>query len=494
VIRPGVLACLAAVFQLGCAIGPNYKPTKIEVPEQFRGTLEAKQAQSLADLPWWKIFDDPVLVGLIEEALESNLNLRVAVARNEQAYRQMRAVQSDFYPQIGYQGSGGKYRSPVGRKPGDSLTYTNYGGALQAAWEIDVWGRLRRANESARAQLLASEDFQRGVLLTLVADVASLYFSILELDAAHSIAKEAVAAFQDTLLLFTRKYEGGVASKLQVTRAGAALAQAAALVPGIEINIAAVENQLSVLLARTPGDIPRGRNLNDQHLPTLPPGLPSALLERRPDIQQAEQAVISSNAQVGVAMGNFLPRVGLVALWGGSSETLGGLASGSASVWNLAGELSGPIFQGGLLYAQYKGQQAFWEESKANYELTALNAFGEVSSIIVENNLRKEQRVARQEAVEQLRESVRISLIRYDQGLANYFEVLEAQQDLYPAELNLAEIRLEERLSVIKLYRALGGGWNLGLDWLPPAPDEAAPAPGAEVSKPPPPAEETAAR
>ena len=473
-IRAGILASAAALLQLGCAIGPNYKPTEIEVPEQFRGTLAANEAQSLADLPWWKIFDDPVLIGLIEEALNSNLNLQVAVARNEQAYRQMRAVQSDFYPQVGYNGSGGKRRSPVVKSPGESATYTYYGGAVQAAWEIDVWGRIRRASESARAQLLASEDFQRGVLLTLVADVASLYFTLLELDAAHGIATDAVAAFKDTLQLFTRKYEGGVASRLQVTRAAAALAQAAALVPGIEIDIAAAENQLSVLLGRTPGDIPRGRILTDQHLPILPPGLPSALLERRPDIQQAEQAVISSNAQVGVAKGNFLPRIGLVAFWGGASETLGGMTSGSTSLWNLAAELSGPIFQGGLLYAQYKGQQAFWEESKANYELTALNAFAEVSSIIVENNLRKDQSVARQEEVKQLRESVRLSLIRYDQGLANYFEVLEAQQDLYPAELNLAEIRLQERLSVIKLYRALGGGWNLGLDWLPPAPDEGA--------------------
>jgi len=330
--------------------------------------------------------------------------------------------------------------------------------------------------------LLASEDFQRGVLLTLVAEVASLYFTLLQLDASHTIAKDAVAAFQDTLQLFTRKYEGGVASKLQVTRAAAALAQAQALVPGIEIDLAAAENQLSVLLGRTPGNIPRGQVLTDQRLPVLPPGLPSALLERRPDIQQAEQAVISSNAEVGVAMGNFLPRVGLVAFWGGASESLGAMTNGSTSLWNLAGELSGPLFQGGLLYAQYKGQQAFWEESKANYELTALNAFAEVSSVIVENNLRKEQSAARQEEVKQLRESVRLSLIRYNQGLANYFEVLEAQQDLYPAELNLAEVQLQERLAVIKLYRSLGGGWNLGLDWLPPTPDEPASPPEAEAT------------
>ena len=276
--RAALALSVFALLQLGCAIGPNYKPTEIEVPEQYRSTLATEKAEELADLPWWKIFEDPVLVGLIEEALHNNLNLQVAVARNEQAYRQMRAVQSDFYPQIGHEGSVCKRRSPVFKEPGSSLTYTNYGGAFQAAWEIDVWGRIRRANESARAQLLASEDFQRGVLLTLVADVASLYFTLLQLDASHTIAKDAVAAFQDTLLLFTRKYEGGVASKLQVTRAAAAVAQAQALVPGIEIDLAAAENQLSVLLGRTPGNIPRGQILTDQLRPVLPPGLPSALL------------------------------------------------------------------------------------------------------------------------------------------------------------------------------------------------------------------------
>ena len=463
------LACAFLLFHVSCAIGPNYKRPIVEVPEVYRGSLDSREAKSLADLAWWEVFEDPALVDLIETALNNNLDLEMAVARTEQAYRLSIATKSAFYPQVGYDGSAGKSRRQGFSGRGKSFEFTSYMGALNVAWEIDIWGRIRRASESAKAQLLASEDFQRGILLSVVSEVATLYFVLLELDQSHAIGVQAVEAFDDTLDLFTRKYEGGIASKLEVTRAAAAEAQASAWLPEIEIEIAAVENMLSVLLGRPPGKIPRGTPLINQQLPTLPAGLPSALLERRPDIRQAEQQVVSANAQVGVAMGNFLPRIGLVSMWGGASENLGDLASGSTSLWNIAGELSGPLFQGGLLYAEYKAQQAIWEESKASYELTALNAFAEISSSIVDRRLRKDQRVAREREVGQLSESVRLSLIRYDQGLANYFEVLQAQQELFPAEFDLSESRLEERLAVIRLYRALGGGWQLGLDWLPEA-------------------------
>ena len=460
------LACALLLFHVSCAIGPNYKRPIVEVPEVYRGSLDSREAKSLADLAWWEVFKDPVLVDLIETGLNNNLDLEIAVARTEQAYRLSIATNSAFYPQVGYQGSAGKSRRQAISQPGQAFEFTSYMGAFNVAWEIDIWGRIRRASESAKAQMLASEDFQRGVLLSVVSEVATLYFVLLELDRSHAIAVQAVEAFDETLTLFTRKYEGGVASRLEVTRAAAAEAQASAWLPEIEIEIASVENMLSVLLGRPPGEIPRGTRLINQQLPTLPAGLPSVLLERRPDIRQAEQQVISANAEVGVAMGNFLPRIGLVSMWGGASESLGDLASGSTSLWNVAGELSGPLFQGGLRYAEYKAQQAMWEESKANYELTALNAFAEISSSIVDRRLRNSQRVAREREVKQLSESVNLSLIRYEQGLANYFEVLQAQQELFPAEFDLSESRLQERLSVIRLYRALGGGWQLGLDWL----------------------------
>jgi outer membrane protein, multidrug efflux system len=468
VTKAALIPVLALLGTLGCAIGPDYKRPEIEVPVEYRGKVTAEEAESLADLNWWQVFEDPVLLELIKTTLENNLDLEIAVARTEQAYRLSIATDSAFYPQASYGGNAGKQRAPVAQEGGATRDFTSYAGALNFAWEIDVWGRIRRASESARAQLLASQDIQRAVLLSLVSDVATLYFALLQLDDSQNIGKEAVQAFTETLDLFTRKYEGGVASKLEVARAAAARAQAAAILPGIAIQIASVENQLSVLLGRPPSNIPRGIPLAQQHLPDLPSGLPSALLERRPDIRQAEQAVVASNAQVGVAMGNFLPRVGLVAMWGGGAEDLGSL--GSANVWNLAAELTGPIFQGGLLYAEYKAQQAAWEEAKANYELTALNAFAEVSSVLVERRLRIEQRGARETEVQYLNESVRLSLLRYNEGLANYFEVLQAQQDLYPAMFDLSQTRLEEQVSVINLYRALGGSWQLGLDWLPETP------------------------
>lgn len=478
------LVCVVVAFVTSCAIGPNYKPPVVEVPEVYRGSLDSREAQSLADLAWWEVFNDPVLVELIETALNNNLDLRLAVARTEQAYRLSIATKSAFYPQVNYNGSAGKARSQDLSTQGQSVEYTSYMGALNVAWEIDVWGRIRRASESAKAQLLASEEYQRGVLLSVVSDVATLYFVLLELDRARMISLEAVEAFQETLALFTRKYEGGIASRLEVTRAAAAEAQAAAWLPEVEIDIAKVENMLSVILGRPPGPIPRGTALRNQELPTIPAGLPSALLERRPDIRQAEEQVISSNAEIGVAMGNFLPRIGLVTMWGGSSQDLSGLMSGTTSIWNVAAQLSGPLFQGGLLYSQYKSKQAAWEGSKANYELTALNAFAEVSTAITDRRLRKNLRQAREREVNQLNDSVNLSLIRYKQGLANYFEVLQAQQELFPAEFDLSEARLEERLAVINLYRALGGGWQLGLNWIPEAaePDkEPASAPDAKV-------------
>jgi multidrug efflux system outer membrane protein len=461
------ILCAALLLQVGCAIGPNYKRPTVEVPDNYRNVVNAEEAETFADLPWWKIFEDPTLLALVDEALKNNLNLEIAVTRVEQAYRQSTATNSAFYPQATYQGSASKSLSPIVREPGNALEYSSYTGALNVAWEIDVWGRLRRASESARAELLASKDFQRGVLLSIVADVASLYFALLELDASHAIADDAVKAFSGTLDLFTQRFEGGVASRLEVTRAAAAKAQAEAVIPALAIEIVGVENQLSVLLGRPPGSIQRDATLIDQQLPQLPPGLPSALLERRPDILRAEQAVVSSNAQVGVRMGNFLPRIGLVTVWGGASETLVGAASGSTSLWNIAAELSGPLFKGGLLYSEYKAQQAVWEESKANYELTALNAFAEVSNTLEERIRRQDQYAARQEAVNQLSTSVQLSLLRYQQGLASYFEVLQAQQDLFPAKFDLSQTRLQERLAAINLYRALGGGWQLDLNWLP---------------------------
>ena len=481
-----LIACGVAFALTSCAVGPNYKRPVVDTPEQYRTptdvapanipladtTVEPEVAASMADLPWWEIFEDPALLDLITTALEQNYDLKIAVARTEQASQQVTATRSAFFPQVSYDGSGRRTHYPIDQLPERKATFSSFLGLLSVGWELDVWGKIRRANEAAKANFLASEEGQRGVLLSLVSQVSRLYFELLQLDAQLAIAEEAVAAFHKTLDLFTRKYEGGVSSKLPVTRAAAAEAQARGWVPDVRIQIEFVENQLSVLLGRPPGPIPRGKPLIEQRLPDIPPGLPSQLLERRPDIQQAEQAVVATNAEIGVAVGNFLPRVGLTALWGGSSGNLSDLATGSANVWSVAAEFSGPIFRAGMLWAEYKAHVALWEESKAVYERTALEAFADVSNSLTARSLLREQRLAFADQSYQLGESVRLSLLRYDQGLASYFEVLQAQQELYPALFNLAETRADELESVISLYKALGGGWKLGTHWMPGAQDD----------------------
>ena len=496
------MACLAVLSLAACAIGPNYKKPPVDTPDRFRGAPPVEEpaeapapaepeeatgregeeeeastqvplevAKSMADLPWWEVFEDPVLQELLTTSLEQNYDLKIAVARTMQAQQQVTATRSAFFPQVGYSGSGRRSKYPIDLLGNSQQKFTAFLGVLSAAWEIDVWGRIRRANQSAKAQLLASEENQRAVLVSLVSEVASLYLQLVELDAELAIAEEAVRAFQGTLDLFTRKYEGGVASKLQVTRAAAAKAQADAWIPPIKIAREAVENRLSVLLGRPPGPIPRGKPLIEQTLPDIPPGLPSELLERRADVLAAEQEVVATNAEVGVAMGNFLPRIGLTAVWGGSSDKLADLANGSASVWSVAAEFSGPLFRAGMLYAEYKAAVARWEEAKARYELTALRSFAEVSDALVARDLLREQRVARAVESQQLQESVNLSLIRYKQGMASYFEVLQAQQDLFPALFQLAQTRLDELRTVIRLYKVLGGGWKLGTQWLPEPPE-----------------------
>jgi multidrug efflux system outer membrane protein len=469
------LACASLLLLCSCAVGPRYERPEVDPPERYRAEVTPEAAASFADLPWWEVFGDPTLRELVENSLAGNWDIQIAVQRSEQARQQVGGTRSAFFPQLSYMGSGRRSHSPINQLAGSQEHFNSFLGVLDVAWEIDLWGRIRRANQAARAQMLATEAAQRGVLLSLVSQVATLYFQLLELDAELRIAKETVETFENTLELFTRRYRGGIASKLEVSRAAAALAQTEALVPGIIMASRAVENQLSVLQGLPPADVPRGARLEEQQLPTIAPGLPSQLLERRPDIEQAEQGLVAANAEIGVAIGNFLPRVGLSALWGGASRELSDLAKGSANIWNLAGEIAGPIFQGGLLYAQYQAQLSLWEEAKAVYERAALFAFAEVSDALTARQYLAEQSRAQRVRTEQLEESVRLSLTRYRQGLASYFEVLQAQQDLLPARLELAQTRFEELRAVVDLYRSLGGGWELGVQWQEPAPEVAAP-------------------
>lgn len=454
-------AGLALALASACAVGPNYVRPPVTAPEENRGQVAPLDAASIADLPWWEVFDDPVLQELILESLTANYDLKSAVARVEQARAQVGVAQSPFYPQIGYQTSTGRQHQPKFKGQSDE-TFNLFYGAFALAWEIDVWGRIRRSNEAAQEVLFATEEFRRGVLLTLVTDVAQAYLTLLELDRELEIAVETTKSFEDTLQLFTRRYQGGVGDRLQVARAEAALGTTAAEIPELERQIVIQENALCVLLGRNPGPIPRGKPFVERGAPpATPPGLPSALLERRPDVVAAEHVIASANAQVGVAVANFFPQIGLTALYGGQSTELGDILKQNFSVWNIAGNAAGPLFQGFALLEQYRGQVAGWEETKAQYAQTVLNSFAEVSNTLTSQTKLAEAIVSQERAVTAYQESVRLSLLRYNSGLAGYFEVLEAQQQLFPAEISLAQLQLGELLTVVTLYRALGGGWQL---------------------------------
>ena len=459
--RRSVAALVALAFGTACAVGPNYVRPPVVSPDEYRGEVGAIEATSVADLPWWEVFDDPVLQQLITEALAANYDLQVAVHRVGQAKALLGVARAPFYPQIDYTGSAGRQRTPqILDTPG--ATYDLFYGAFSLAWELDVWGRIRRSSEAAQQSLLATEEIRRGVLLSLVTGVAESYLSLLELDRELEIAFATTASFQATLDLFTRRYQGGVGNRLQVSRAQAALAQTQAQIPDLERRIVVQENAISVLLGRNPGPIPRGTPLVERAAPpATPAGLPSALLERRPDILQAEHEMASANAQVGVAVANFFPRIGLTALYGGQSTELSDIAKGSFSIWNVAGNVAGPLFQGFSLYQQWRGQKEFWEQTRASYEQTVITAFAEVSNTLTAQTRFAEVRSAQELTVSAYQESVRLSRIRYESGLAGYFEVLEAQQQLFPAEIALAQVQLNQLLTVVGLYRALGGGWQL---------------------------------
>jgi multidrug efflux system outer membrane protein len=442
-----------------CALGPRYHPPAVESPPAFRGDEVPESNASVADLAWWDIFHDPALKRLIEEALANNYDLAATAARVEQARYAVGVTRADLMPQVGYEGSAERGRLFTGVF-GNHTTNVFFG-AFQMAWEIDIWGRIRRATEASLANLYAAEDVRRGVVLTLVTDVAQNYLELRELDLELEIAHRTRDSFQDTFDLFMRQFRGGVGNKLATARADAALAATAATIPDLERLIVAKENQLSILLGRPPGTITRGNVLTEQSLaPSVPVGLPAGLLERRPDVLQAEQNIVAANALVGVAIASFLPRIGLTTLYGGQSSELENVVKSAGNVWSIGAALTGPLFQGGRLYYNYKGSVAVWEEAKLAYEQTVLNALAEVSTARVARQKFAAAQVELERQVGALNDSVRLSTLRYTGGLADYYEVLEAQQQLFPAELDLARSRLNELVAFIQLYRALGGGWR----------------------------------
>ena len=462
-ILPGLLVALLTVVPIaGCVVGPEYKRPDAAPVEQFRFQVGPSEATSIADLPWWSIFNDRALQSLITEGLTHNYDLQVAVARIDQARALVGVARADFYPQIGYQGIAGRSKEfvPLENSRGN-VTFNSFGGLINAAWELDVWGRIRHTTEAARAGLYAQEDVRRGVMLTLVSSIAASYFSLLEFDRELEIAKDSRDTYRQTLDLFTSRFRAGRDSKLGVTRAQAAYDSSSASIASLSRAIAQQENALSVLLGAYPKAIDRGTALTQQVTPEIPLGLTTDVLKRRPDIQQAEQVMIGANAEVGVAVANFYPTIGLGALFGGQSPAVDDMFKSEFGIWSIGAGIAGPIFQGGRLKSAYQAQQAFWDQTIAQYKEVVIAAFRETSDALIARQTLVDQRTAIQSQVAALREAMDVATQRYTAGRASYFEVLEAQQQLFPAESALAQTQRDQLLAVVNLYKALGGGWNL---------------------------------
>src|SRR6516164_6397135 len=446
-----IMIALAAALMTGCKVGPNYHRPNVQIPAAFRGPAASDQGQtqaaSYADLPWWQVFQDPQLQELIRTALKQNYDLQLAVERINAARAQLAITRSSQFPQI--QGTG---NGTGGKDYNFQSTYNFLVLTVDAAFQLDLFGRLRRATEAARAELLATEDAQQTVVLTVVSDVASNYFALLDLDLQLQISRDTVKTQEDDVKLTKLQMDHGVATKLDVLQAQQVLDTANAAIPDLERQIAQEENAISILLGNYPQGVERGRPLVDQPLPPeVPPGLPSALLDHRPDIRQAEQNLVAANAEIGVAKAEFFPQIALTGSGGGAfgrSSAFSGLMSSRAGIWSYGAQASQPIFTGGAL----RGNLSFAESQKKQaliaYQQTIQRAFGDVSDALVGYAKFHQVRMRQQDTVTDLAETVRVSTLRYQGGTTAYLEVLDGQRSLYAAELTLAEARGNEYRSL----------------------------------------------
>lgn len=471
-MRQLALAAALAVLVPGCVVGPNYERPKIDKPPEWR--MDYPRAAEVANTKWWEQFGDPVLDQLIETALRENRDLLIAAARVDQFIAQLSVVRSQFYPQIGYSFDASRNRSSrVGVTPlpsGADPYYTLYEGAVSAQWQIDLFGRVRRQSESAQAQIYASEQGRRGVVLTIVTSVAASYIVLRGLDRQLEIARATADNYAGTQRIFELRRKGGVVSDLELNQVQSQYQQALAAIPQIEQQIAAQENLLSILLGRNPGPIPRGRTIDELALPGIPADLPSTLLERRPDILQAEQTLIAANANIGAAKALYFPTLSLTGLIGSVSTSLGDFLNSSARAWTVAAGITGPIFTFGLIEGQVKSAEGLQREALANYQQVILNAFRETNDALVGTMKRREETAAQTKRATALREYARLSRLRFDNGYAGYLEVLYAENELFGAELTAVRARTDAYTELVNVYKAVGGGWVTEADKVAPQP------------------------
>jgi outer membrane protein, multidrug efflux system len=454
----------AALFLSGCTLGPNYQRPTIAVPGSYRGTISDVAAQTqlapLGDQKWWDIFQDEQLRMLIRTALTQNYDSRIAASRMLETQAQLGNIRADQFPALGAGAGIGDIRQAKSKFLPASETSTGQVN-LSAAWELDFWGKYRRLTEAGRANLLASEWARREVVSTLVANVASAYFELRALDLELEISKRTLNSRQESLRLTRILSDGGSTSLLDVRQAEQLVFTASEEIPALEQQIEQQENSLSTLLGQNPGDVPRGQTLTEQRQPPeVPPGLPSSLLERRPDIRQAEAQLIAANAEIGVARAAYFPQISLSGAGGFQSSALSSLFSGPAGAWSFGASLTQPIFTGGRLRSEMRLAEARQQTAMLFYQQSIQGAFRSVSDAFVAYHKTREFRAQQELLFRSAQDAARLSHMRYSGGVTGYLEVLTNETNAFSAELGLVQARLNELLALVQLYQALGGGWQ----------------------------------
>lgn len=458
---PALLAALVGIAA-GCALGPDYQRQELQAPPSFRD-IPQSEAESLANTPWWELFEDPQLEELIRIAIAENKDLRIAVERIEEARARYGFARSEYWPRADLSATGGRLRSPLIERGSEAVDAeaNYYAVSADVSWEIDFFGRVRRTTEAERNVLFSTEEARRSTVLTLVADVARAYFELRDLDARLEISRRTLEARREYLQLARDRFEGGITPEIDYRQAEAEVHRVAAIVSEFERLIAQQENALSVLLGRSPGAIPRGVPLERLEVPAeVPAGLPAELLDRRPDLREAEHLLAASTANIGAAKALLFPRIALTGSYGFASNELDTLFESPSRSWNLLGNLLQPIFNAGANRRRVEVTESQQRQTLYSYERAVLEAFRETDNALVDFHKTGEQQRAQSERVRAERKVLELAELRYRGGVASYLEVLDAQRSLFNAELDEAQTRGNHLTSFVRLYKALGGGWQ----------------------------------